>query len=155
MVNILVIGPEPPCIRCLNTYRFAKEVSEEFSGTSIEVRRIHSQSEEAQKYGRVEGGHDVAQREKVKVDIKKLVSLVGEAESLEKEEGSKDEILENKLGEIDTVLAPLIQKADEIGSLMTPVLVINGKVKSSGTVPRKEQIRKWILNELGGNEPNR
>ncbi len=107
-------------------------------------------SDDAQKYGWVEGGHDIAKREKVKVDVNKLINLVGEAEALKQDKESRDELLEDKLGQIDEVLAPLIQKAEAIGSLMTPVLVINGKVKSSGYVPRKEQIREWILNELGG-----
>jgi len=149
-IEILVIGPEPPCVRCLNTHRFATEVAQQFAGETIEVRRVVAHSEEAQKYGRVEGGHDIAKRERVKADVNKLVSLVGEVDALERDKGSKEGLLEDKLGEIDTVLAPLIQKAEAIGSLMTPVLVINGKVTSSGSVPRKEQIREWILSELAG-----
>jgi hypothetical protein len=149
-MEILVIGPEPPCVRCLNTHRFAAEVARQIAGDSIEVRRVVLNSDDAQKYGWVEGGHDIAKREKVKVDVNKLINLVGEAEALKQDKESRDELLEDKLGQIDEVLAPLIQKAEAIGSLMTPVLVINGKVKSSGYVPRKEQIREWILNELGG-----
>ena len=148
--EILVIGPEPPCVRCLNTHRFATEVAQQIAGETIEVRRVVAHSEEAQKYGRVEGGHDIAKREKVRADVNKLVNLVGQIEVLERDKGDEDGLIEDKLGEIDTVLAPLIQKAEAIGSLMTPVLVINGKVKSSGYVPRKEQIREWIISELGG-----
>jgi hypothetical protein len=31
---------------------------------------------------------------------------------------------------------------------MTPILVINGKVKAMGFVPDKEKIREWIEAEL-------
>lgn len=34
--------------------------------------------------------------------------------------------------------------------MATPGLVINEKVKSSGRVPAKEEIKKWISEELAG-----
>ena len=40
-----------------------------------------------------------------------------------------------------------VNQLDEImsyGILMTPGLVINGQVKSSGTIPKDEQIINWI-----------
>ena len=148
--EILVIGPEPPCVRCLNTHKFAKDIAQQFPGETIEVRRIFSHSEEAQKYGKVEGGHAIAKREQVKADVNKLLKLVGQIDELERDEESNEGLIEAKLSEVDTELAPLIQKAEEIGSLMTPVLIINGKVKSMGYVPRKEQIREWIESELKG-----
>ena len=150
MMEILVIGPEPPCVRCLNTHKFAEDVAQQFPGKTIEVRRILAHTEEAQKYGRVEGGHDIAKREKVGADVKKLLELSQQIEELEHDKKSNEDLIVTKLSEIDTELSPLIQKAENIGSLMTPVLVINGKVKSSGYVPKKEQIREWIAIELQG-----
>ena len=40
-----------------------------------------------------------------------------------------------------------IKKIMEYGILSTPGLVINGKVKSSGRIPRPEEIKAWILEE--------
>ena len=38
-----------------------------------------------------------------------------------------------------------IKRIMEYGILSTPGLVIDGKVKSSGRVPRPEEIKAWIL----------
>lgn len=38
-----------------------------------------------------------------------------------------------------------IKKIMEYGILSTPGLVIDGKVKSSGRIPRPEEIKAWIL----------
>jgi len=148
-MEIVVIGPEPPCVRCLNTYKFAKEAAQQFAGEAIEVRKIASRSDEAGSYGRVEGGRDIAEREKVKTDGDKFQRLMAEVGELEHRSGAENRaLIEDKLGEIDEAVAPLRQKAEEVGSLMTPVLAINGKVKSSGYVPKKAQIREWIASEL-------
>jgi small redox-active disulfide protein 2 len=40
-----------------------------------------------------------------------------------------------------------LKKIAEYRVLMTPGLVINGKVKSVGKVPSKDEIRKWITEE--------
>ncbi|NWF93096.1 MAG: thioredoxin family protein [Syntrophaceae bacterium] len=37
----------------------------------------------------------------------------------------------------------------QYGVLITPALVINGKVKSKGTLPPKSQIKKWLEEERG------
>ncbi len=147
-MEIVVIGPEPPCVRCLNTYKFAKEAAQQFASETIEVRKISSRSDEAGNYGRVEGGHDIAERAQVKTDGNKLQKLMSEVGELERDEAKNRALIETKLEEIDKTVAPLRQKAAEVGSLMTPVLAINGNVKSSGYVPQREQIREWIAVEL-------
>jgi len=37
----------------------------------------------------------------------------------------------------------------QYGIVITPALVINGKVKSKGTLPPKSQIKKWLEEEMG------
>lgn len=37
----------------------------------------------------------------------------------------------------------------QYGSVITPALVMNGKVKSKGTLPSKSQIKKWLEEERG------
>jgi len=50
-------------------------------------------------------------------------------------------------------LAADVQKVTDIGEIAkykvmaTPGLVINGKVKSSGKIPSKDEIKKWIEEE--------
>lgn len=44
-----------------------------------------------------------------------------------------------------------VEKLDEIidhGVMLTPGLVVNGKVKTSGKVPGKEDIKKYINQEI-------
>ncbi|MFZ5596615.1 MAG: thioredoxin family protein [Bacillota bacterium] len=36
----------------------------------------------------------------------------------------------------------------EMGVMSTPGLIINGKIKSTGRVPKKEEIAKWIKEEM-------
>lgn len=43
-----------------------------------------------------------------------------------------------------------IKKIMAYGILSTPGLVINGKVKSSGRIPRPEEIKAWIQEENRG-----
>ena len=46
--------------------------------------------------------------------------------------------------QLDELLMPLKRKADEVGILMTPVVIIDGKVAFMGYVPPEEEIRKRI-----------
>jgi small redox-active disulfide protein 2 len=87
------------------------------------------------------------------------------------EESSKDKILQvrvlgpgctncqrletetfNALAELDLTadLQPVhdLKKIAEYGTLRTPALVINGKVKCTGRVPAKGEIKRLMLEEL-------
>jgi small redox-active disulfide protein 2 len=44
----------------------------------------------------------------------------------------------------DVVKVTDIKKIATYGILMTPGLVVNGKVICSGRVPRKEEIKEWL-----------
>ena len=147
-MEILVIGPEPPCVRCINTARFAKEVAEQFSG-KVTVRKIDTHAEEAQKYGKVEGGGSIAEIEKVDYDSEGFKRLMQEAGGLMSDKERNKSSIEGKLQEIQEKLTPITEKAKEAGYLMTPVVVVNEKVKSMGYVPSKDEIQKWVESELG------
>jgi small redox-active disulfide protein 2 len=41
-----------------------------------------------------------------------------------------------------------IKKFAQMGIISTPGLVINGKVKSSGKIPSKDEIKKWVSEEV-------
>jgi hypothetical protein len=147
-MEILIIGPEPPCVRCINTAKFAKEVAEQYSG-KVTVRKINTHAAEAQKYGKIEGGGTIAEIEKINYDSEGFKKLMQEAGRLTSEEQKNESLVQGKLQEIQETLTPITEKAKEAGYLMTPVVVVNGKVKSMGYVPDKEEIRKWVESELG------
>ena len=116
-MKILVIGTDPPCVRCRRTSELAREVAQQLA-PEVEVEHVSLDSEEARKYGKVGTAHDIAELAQV---------------------WSK---------ELDSELMPYKDKAEEMGYLMTPVLVVNGQVKATGFVPDKEKIREWVETEL-------
>ena len=145
-MNILVIGTDPPCIRCHTTFKRAKEVAGQFPG--IEVRKIVIHSEEAEKYGKVESGHEIEEVSKVKPDIENMKRLLGELEELKADEDNNESLIDAKLKELEVTIQPIKDKAKEMGYLMTPVLIVNDQVKSMDYVPSKEEIRGWVEIEL-------
>lgn len=80
------------------------------------------------------------------MEIKVLGPGCARCENLEKE-------VINALAELD--VAADVKKVKDIQEIMsykimsTPGLVINGKVKVTGRVPKREEIKKLIKEELG------
>ncbi len=146
-MEIVVIGTEPPCIRCHTTFKRAKEVAQQFS-EEIEVKKAAIHTEEADKYGKVEAGHGIGEAGKIKPDVEKMGALMRELDELKADEENNEQQIDTKLRELEVVLEPIKEKAKELGYLMTPVLAINGQVKSMDYVPTKEDIRAWIEIEL-------
>lgn len=146
-MKIVVIGTEPPCVRCQTTYKRAREVAQQLPG-EIEVRKVAIHSEEAEKYGKVESGHGIAEAGNIKPDSENMGRLIREIEELKANEAKNESLIDAKLKELEEVLNPLKEKAKELGYLMTPVLVVNDQVKSMNHAPSKEEIQGWIEIEL-------
>ena len=145
-MEVIVIGPEPSCIRCQTALKRAKEAAQEFSNEVV-VKKIAVDSEEARQYGWTESGHVIAEVEGVKHDHEKIQELRSKVEG----EGSelKDAQLVNSvMEEIEKEITMIKVTAKKRGYLMTPVVVINGKVKSAGEVPEKEELLKWMEAEF-------
>ena len=146
-MEIVVIGTEPPCIRCHTTFKRAKEVAQQFS-QDIEVKKVAIHTEDAKKYGKAEAGHGISEEGNIKPDVENMGRLMRELEELKAEEEKNEALIDAKLKELEVVLEPIKVKAKELGYLMTPVLVIDDQVKSMDYVPSKEEIRAWIEIEL-------
>ena len=142
-MEIVIIGTEPPCIRCHTTFKRAKEVAQQFQG-KIDVKKVAIHTKEAEKYGKVEAGHGIEVAGNVKPDFEKMIKLMRELDELKADEEKNESLIDARLKELEKVLAPVKEKAKELGFLMTPVLVINGRVKSMDYVPSKEEIKAWI-----------
>ncbi len=142
-MDIIVIGTEPPCIRCHTTFKRAREVAQQFS-EYIEVKKAAIHTEEAEKYGKVEAGHGIGETGRIKPDIENMGRLMRELEELKTDEEKNESLIDAKLKELEVVLQPVKEKAKELGYLMTPVLIVNGQVKSADYVPSKEEIQAWI-----------
>ena len=146
-MEVLVIGPEPPCIRCNTLHRLANEVREDFPG-KVEVRRVSAHSEEAGKYGKIEGGHHIADNFNIAHNHERIESLMKEINELKEDAEKNEGLIHEKFKAIDEELRPIKEKAREVGILITPVLIVNGKIKSMDYVPDRGLIRKWIEEEL-------
>ena len=146
-MEIVVIGTEPPCIRCHTTFKRAKEVAQQFP-EDIDVKKVAIHTAEANKYGKVEAGHGIGEAGNIKPDIESMGKLLQELEELKANEEKNEELIDAKLKDLEKVLSPVKEKAKELGFLMTPVLVVNSQVKSSDYVPSKEEIRAWIQLEM-------
>jgi len=146
-MEIVVIGTEPPCIRCHTTFKRAQEVAQQFS-KKIDVKKVAIHTKEAEKYGKAEGGHVIGEVGRVKPDIERMKQLIGELDVLKADEKKNEALIDARLKDLEKVLAPIKKKARELGYLMTPVLVVNGQVKSMDYVPSKEEIKAWIEIEL-------
>ena len=146
-MEIVVIGTEPPCIRCHTTFKRAKEVAQQFS-EDIVIKKVAIHTEEAEKYGNAEAGHGIGEAGNIKPDYEKMGELMRELEELKADEDKNESLIDAKLKELEVVLEPIKEKAKELGYLMTPVLVIDNQVKSMDYVPSKEEIRAWIEIEL-------
>ena len=146
-MEIIVIGTEPPCIRCHTTFKRASEVAQQFSG-EIDVKKVAIHTKGAEKYGKVEAGHGIEVAGNIKPDHEKMIKLMRELDELKADEGKNKSLIDTKLKELEKVLKPVKEKARELGYLMTPVLVVNGRVKSMDYVPSKEEIQRWVEIEL-------
>jgi hypothetical protein len=149
MVEIIVIGPEPPCIRCKTALKRAQEVAKAYSG-EVEAKMLFTHEEELKKYGKIEGGHVIAQKENVIHNHERIEELRKQVE-VPGGQIIDPRLVETVMEEIEKELTPVKEKAQERGYLMTPVVVINGKIKSAGYVPKKEEIEDWVKNELEKN----
>ena len=95
----------------------------------LELSHVFVGSEEAEKYGRIVDSHIF------------LDSLGVETEELEKLFEKRD------FKRIDEWLAPYVEKAKERGLMLTPVIAVNGRVKTVCVVPEKEELRRILREE--------
>lgn len=126
-MEIIIIGTDPPCPRCRETYQRAKEVGAGLT-PQPSVRKIVYTSEEAQKFGRVGSGHEIAEWAGISVawhEVRRLAA--GEWSPA-----------------LDRLLMPLKEVAVKEGWIMTPVVIVDGKVVHFGSVPTKDEVRAWL-----------
>ncbi len=131
-MKVTVLGVVPPCPRCQRMYDLAHEAAEEL-GIPVEMKKLAYDMEEAQKYGKVGTAHDVAEWAGIEIDWGQIRNIVTEGWSKE----------------LDEIMMPCARKAEENGWLMTPVLILDGKVAFMGYVPDKEDIKAAMQKASG------
>ena len=130
-MRVTIIGVVPPCPRCQRMYDLALEVAQDL-GIQVEMKKLAYDMDEAQRYGKVGTAHDIAEWANIEIDWSKL----------------RDIITEGWSKELDDIMMPCAKKAQEEGWLMTPVLILDGKVAFMGYVPSKEDVEAAMKNAL-------
>jgi hypothetical protein len=126
-MEIIIVGADPPCPRCREAYERIKRVVRELN-LEISLKKIAYTSKEAQRLGKVGTGHDVAEWAGIKMDWDRIHELaVGEWTH-----------------ELDALLMPLKEKAEQENWIMTPVIVLDGELVHCGYVPGLDDIRRML-----------
>jgi hypothetical protein len=146
--EIWVIGTEPPCPRCGHLTRMVQEIVAE-NGLDVRVRHLAYTDDAAADFAATLGlipgtAKDVAKKTTVDVDWERVFSLVTPPPEPAPNMCCGDDTAP-WTPELDEALRPCREKAVEAGILMTPVLVVAGEMKHSGSVPEREQVRDWIV----------
>jgi len=146
MNSIIIIGTEPPCPRCKLLEKIVTDKVKELGINAVVNHAVYTDTdaiEFAVGVGLVPGtASSVAKKMNLVIDnSKKIVPDFDSEYNVEYE----DYFFTNWSYELDEHLRVYENNAKELGILMTPSLIINGKLKHSGSVPRLSQIEAWLL----------
>ncbi len=147
MNTIVIIGVEPPCPRCKLLGRIIDAKVEELNivaevshlaYTHPEARRI------ANSFGLVSGtAKDVSGKIQIPIDSEKI-STAKNSKIIHPDYDFSVYNNCNWTFELDEVLRLFENRANEVGIMMTPVLIINGELKHQGSVPSLNEINEWL-----------
>jgi hypothetical protein len=150
--QIIVVGTVPPCPRCRLMTEIVRSAVKA-QGLSAEVRHISFKSDEAariaQTFGLTPGtAHDVADALGQPLDPETMPKAPDEDE-LTFTGGLDPDLrpLESVFREVnilDNWLRPYENAARDAGILMTPVLLADGVILHSGSVPPPASINEWL-----------
>lgn len=153
MHQIMIIGTVPPCPRCRLLTELVTEIVR-IKGIDAQVRHIAYTDKEAEvlaaDMGLVPGtAKDVARilEEDVALDKMPKASECPAPAFMNRlhPEFAKFGQLFREVNILDNWLRTFEDRAKEAGILMTPVLVMDGKVKHNGSVPEPDVIQNWLL----------
>lgn len=148
--EIWIIGTDPPCPRCHHLNEMVHELTGEL-GLPIRIRHLGYTDEEAVAFaGRLglEPGtaKDVARKGDIPMDWQRVYQLAN-VPSNGTEKNQEDVCCPSVAPwtpELDEILRPCQDKALDLGIMMTPVLVLSGRVRHQGSIPSREQVRNWL-----------
>jgi small redox-active disulfide protein 2 len=153
--EIWIIGTDPPCPRCHHLTNMVHDLVNELD-LPIRVRHLSYTDKEAVEFAGTMGlepgtAKNVAQKGEMDMDWKRIQQLAGiPAKALEgKEEPVCCPAVAEWTPELDEVLRPCQEQALSLGIMMTPVLVLSGRVHHQGSVPGREQTKTWLSQAYG------
>jgi hypothetical protein len=147
--EVWMIGVDPPCPRCDLTQQRVERISKKMGGF-FKIKKLIYSDADAKKFGESIGkeigtGRHVA--EKAGIDMgwqERFRAVAANPPSRPEDFDEIDGIARMWSPEMDELLRPCQEKAESVGMLMTPILVVDGEVKHHGSVPSLEQLRSWL-----------
>ena len=146
--EIWIIGVDPPCPRCDLTRQRVERLVKEMD-LSVNIRHLVYNDAEASEFAKSickEFGtaKHVAYKAGIKMGINKVQLEIKDGRTLPEDYDQIDGPARRWSPEMDEKLRPFQMKAESIGMLMTPILIIFGEVKHHGSVPSIEQMKSWL-----------
>jgi len=149
--EIVIIGTEPPCPRCDYLAHMAQDIVN-LLGLSIDVRHIAYSTDESRRFAASLGldpgtAKDVAAKAAVDVDWDRVHALIDEPDqitTISPELACCPTIATKWSPALDEVLRPCERIAQAAGIMMTPVLVLGGRLLHQGSVPERRQVYEWV-----------
>lgn len=146
--EIWIIGVDPPCPRCDLTKKRAERLANE-TGRSVNVRNLIYSSLEAREFARSIGketgtAKDVVRKAGVEIDWDHVSAVYRDPPTQPDDIDLVDGPARHWSPEFDEALRPCQEKAESVGLLMTPIVVVDGEVKHHGSVPSIEALSSWI-----------
>jgi len=152
--EIWIIGTEPPCPRCDYLTRMAQNIVNALELT-IPVRHVSYTSTEAKQFAASLGlepgtAKDVARKAEIDMDWEKVYSLIDSPIQMPSKDTCCRAAASKWSPELDEALRPCENESSNAGIMMTPVLVIAGRLFHQGSVPTRANVLKWIKQAFHG-----
>jgi predicted DsbA family dithiol-disulfide isomerase len=144
-IEVKIIGTDPPCPRCVIMGCLVSETAEELH-IAFSIDHISYETEQAVRIGQginmtVGTAKHVAYAADLTVDWVAIHRIIENPPSQQHLCRNPESIASKWSPELDEMLRPCEEAALFAGILMTPVLIIGGKIVCSGSVPTREQVR--------------
>jgi len=146
--TIIIIGTEPPCPRCGLLLNIIEERIKELKINSAIVRHFAYDTDEAAEIAAFHGltpgtAKNVATILGEKIDASALENII-QKESTDYRHEFHVYNKHRWSPALDQFLRPYELKSQELGIMMTPVLVINVSIIHQGSLPKLASIDKWL-----------
>ena len=146
--EVWIIGVDPPCPRCDLTRQRVERLAKDM-GMRVNVKNLIYSDPEAREFaasiGKETGtAKDIAKKTGVEIDWNHITTVYKNPPSRPEDIDIIDGPARHWSPEFDEALRPCQEKADSVGILMTPIVVVQKEVKHHGSVPSIEQLRSWL-----------
>ncbi|MBA3035047.1 MAG: thioredoxin family protein [Desulfobacterium sp.] len=146
--EVWIIGVDPPCPRCDLTRQRVERISKAMC-VPLDIRHMIYSDLKAQAFAKSVGketgtAKHVAVKAGINMDWDHVHAVVKNPPSRPEDFDKIVGIARQWSPEMDEAIRPCQEKADSVGILMTPILVVDRHVKHHGSVPSLAQLQVWL-----------